>query len=54
MKTRIARLLMATGLAAAATSLPVGVASGHYSAGELAQAGADYVLGSLTEAFPGM
>ena len=37
-----------------AKAVSVGVASGHYSAGELAQAGADYVLGSLTEAFPGM
>lgn len=34
--------------------LSVGVASGKYSIGELTQAGADHVLGSLAEPFPGM
>jgi phosphoglycolate phosphatase-like HAD superfamily hydrolase len=37
----------------AAHAIGVGVASGHYSEGELRQAGADYVLGSLEEALPG-
>ncbi len=37
----------------AAGAVSVGVASGHYSADELAEAGADHVLGSLTEPFPG-
>ena len=37
-----------------AGAVSVGVASGHYSVGELADAGADHVLGSLTEPFPGL
>ncbi len=37
----------------AAGAVSVGVASGHYSADELAEAGADHVLASLTEPFPG-
>ena len=37
-----------------AGAVSVGVATGHYSIDELAQAGADHVLGSLTESFPGM
>jgi phosphoglycolate phosphatase-like HAD superfamily hydrolase len=37
----------------AAGAVSVGVASGHYSVDELSEAGADHVLGSLTEPFPG-
>lgn len=37
----------------AANAIAVGVASGHYSKVELREAGADYVLGSLTEELPG-
>jgi phosphoglycolate phosphatase len=37
----------------AANAIAVGVASGHYSGVELREAGADYVLGSLTEELPG-
>jgi phosphoglycolate phosphatase-like HAD superfamily hydrolase len=37
----------------AAQAIGVGVASGHYSEGELRAAGADYVLGSLEEDLPG-
>ncbi len=37
-----------------AGAVSVGVASGHYSVAELAAAGADHVLGSLTEPFPGL
>ncbi len=37
-----------------AGAVSVGVASGHYSVDELAQADADHVLGSLTESFPGL
>jgi phosphoglycolate phosphatase len=37
-----------------AKAVSVGVASGHYSVDELAQAGADHVLDSLTEPFPGL
>ena len=37
----------------AANAIAVGVASGHYSEVELSEAGADYVLGSLTEELPG-
>lgn len=36
-----------------AGAVSVGVASGHYSVDELAKAGADHVLSSLTEPFPG-
>ncbi len=36
-----------------AGAVSVGVASGRYSVDELAKAGADHVLGSLTEPFPG-
>lgn len=36
-----------------AGAVSVGVATGHYSVDELAEAGADHVLGSLTEPFPG-
>jgi phosphoglycolate phosphatase len=36
-----------------AGAVSVGVASGHYSVDELAKAGADHVIGSLTEPFPG-
>lgn len=32
----------------------IGVASGHYSIEQLTEANADYVLGSLTEPFPGL
>ena len=38
----------------AAGAVSVGVASGHFSAAELTEAGADHVLASLTEPFPGM
>jgi phosphoglycolate phosphatase len=38
----------------AAGAVPVGVASGHYSAGELKAAGGVHVLGSLEEPFPGL
>ncbi|MGH2922025.1 MAG: HAD family hydrolase [Gaiellaceae bacterium] len=37
----------------AANAVAVGVASGHYSEADLREAGADYVLGSLTEELPG-
>jgi phosphoglycolate phosphatase-like HAD superfamily hydrolase len=37
-----------------AGAVAVGVATGHYSAAELTAAGADHVLGSLTEPFPGV
>jgi len=37
----------------AAGAASVGVASGHYSTEELATAGADHVIGSLTDPFPG-
>ena len=37
-----------------AGAVSVGVASGHYSVAELADAGADHVLASLTESFPGL
>lgn len=36
-----------------AGAVSVGVASGRYSVDELAEAGADHVIGSLTEPFPG-
>ncbi len=36
-----------------AGAVAVGVASGHYSVDDLTKAGADHVLGSLTEPFPG-
>ncbi len=36
-----------------AGAVSVGVASGRYSVDELAEAGADHVVGSLTEPFPG-
>jgi len=39
--------------ARAAGAASVGVASGRYSVDELAKAGADHVIGSLTEPFPG-
>lgn len=39
--------------ARAAGVTAVGVASGHYTAGDFTTAGADYVLGFLTERFPG-
>ena len=35
-------------------AVSVGVATGHFSADELAEAGADHVLGSLVETFPGL
>ena len=35
-------------------AVSVGVASGHYSTNELSAAGADHVLGTLEEPFPGM
>jgi len=35
-------------------AVSVGVASGHFSVDELTKAGADHVLGSLTEPFPGL
>jgi phosphoglycolate phosphatase-like HAD superfamily hydrolase len=35
-------------------AVSVGVATGHYSVTELTEAGADHVLGSLEEPFPGM
>jgi phosphoglycolate phosphatase len=38
----------------AAGAVSVGVASGHYSADELATAGSDHVLESLEEEFPGL
>jgi phosphoglycolate phosphatase-like HAD superfamily hydrolase len=38
----------------AAHAIGVGVASGHYSKDELQDAGADYVLGSLTDELPGV
>ncbi|MGH3921566.1 MAG: HAD family hydrolase [Pseudonocardiaceae bacterium] len=38
----------------AANAVAVGVASGHYSEADLREAGADYVLGSLTEELPGI
>ena len=38
----------------AAGAIGVGVASGHYNTDELREAGADYVLGSLIEALPGV
>jgi phosphoglycolate phosphatase-like HAD superfamily hydrolase len=37
-----------------AGAVSVGVATGHYSVSDLAKAGADHVLASLTEAFPGL
>ncbi|MBA2323505.1 MAG: HAD family hydrolase, partial [Pseudonocardiales bacterium] len=37
----------------AAGATAIGVASGHYSTEDLAEAKADHVLGSLTEPFPG-
>ena len=37
-----------------AGAVSVGVATGHFSVGELNRAGADYVLGSLEEPFPGV
>ncbi len=40
--------------AAAVGAVAVGVASGHYSARDLAGAGAAHVLGSLEEPFPGI
>jgi phosphoglycolate phosphatase len=40
--------------AQAAGAVSVGVATGHYSTDELAAAGADHVLGSLEEPFPGL
>jgi phosphoglycolate phosphatase len=40
--------------AQAAGAVSVGVATGHYSTAELASAGADHVLGSLEERFPGL
>jgi phosphoglycolate phosphatase-like HAD superfamily hydrolase len=39
--------------AEAAGAVSVGVASGAYSAGQLSAAGADHVMGSLEEPFPG-
>jgi hypothetical protein len=36
----------------AAGAVSVGVASGHYSTGELIAAGGDHVLGSLEDQFP--
>jgi phosphoglycolate phosphatase-like HAD superfamily hydrolase len=38
----------------AAGTVAVGVASGHYSAEQLRDAGADYVLESLEEELPGV
>ncbi|MDQ2706234.1 MAG: HAD hydrolase-like protein [Actinomycetota bacterium] len=38
----------------AAGATAIGVASGHYSTEDLAEAKADHVLGSLTEPFPGL
>jgi phosphoglycolate phosphatase len=38
----------------AAGAVSVGVASGHYSSDELAAAGADHVMGSLADRFPGL
>jgi phosphoglycolate phosphatase len=38
----------------AAGAVSVGVASGHYSVGELTAAGGAHVLGSLAEPFPGL
>jgi phosphoglycolate phosphatase len=40
--------------AKAAGAVSVGVATGHYSKDELAAAGFDFVLGSLSEPFPGL
>ena len=40
--------------ATAAGAVPVGVASGHYSTGELVAAGGAHVLGSLEDPFPGL
>jgi phosphoglycolate phosphatase-like HAD superfamily hydrolase len=40
--------------AQAAGAVSVGVATGHYSTAELASAGADHVLGSLEDRFPGL
>jgi phosphoglycolate phosphatase-like HAD superfamily hydrolase len=40
--------------AQSAGAVSVGVASGHYPAEELAASGADYVLGSLEDPFPGL
>ena len=37
-----------------AGAVAVGVASGHYSVTDLTKAGADHVLASLTEPFPGL
>jgi phosphoglycolate phosphatase len=37
-----------------AGAVSVGVATGHYSVTELSEAGADHVLSSLTEPFPGI
>lgn len=38
----------------AAGAVSVGVATGHFSVDELSAAGADHVLGSLVETFPGL
>jgi phosphoglycolate phosphatase len=40
--------------AQAAGAVSVGVASGHYSTDQLAKAGADYVMASLEDDFPGI
>jgi phosphoglycolate phosphatase-like HAD superfamily hydrolase len=40
--------------ASKAGAVSVGVATGKYSVEELANAGADHVLGSLTDSFPGL
>jgi phosphoglycolate phosphatase-like HAD superfamily hydrolase len=40
--------------AQAADAVGIGVATGHYSVDELSAAGADHVLGSLEEPFPGL
>ncbi len=40
--------------ARSAGAVSIGVASGHFSVDELSAAGADHVLGSLEEPFPGM
>jgi phosphoglycolate phosphatase len=40
--------------ARAAGAIAVGVASGHYSTDELSKAGADHVLGSLEDPYPGL
>ena len=40
--------------AKAAGAISVGVASGHYSTAELGEAGANHVLGSLEDPFPGL